>query len=38
MKLANNNKPCINLNTDYDNKTISEAGTNKFLGLKFIIT
>jgi hypothetical protein len=29
-----NNKTCINLNMGYDNKTVEEAGTTKFLGLQ----
>jgi hypothetical protein len=32
MKFANNNKTCINLNRDSDNKTTEEVGTTEFLG------
>jgi hypothetical protein len=34
MKFATNSKTCINLNIGYDNKTIEEVLTTKFLGLQ----
>jgi hypothetical protein len=34
MKFATNKKTYINLNTGYDNKTIGEGVTTKFLGLE----
>jgi hypothetical protein len=34
VKFATNKKTCINLNIGYDNRTIEEASTAKFLGLQ----
>jgi hypothetical protein len=34
MKFATNNKTCINLNIGYDNNTIEDLLTNKFIGLQ----
>jgi hypothetical protein len=34
MKFATNEKTCINLNIGYDNKTVEEVLTAKFLGLQ----
>jgi hypothetical protein len=34
MKFCTNNRTCVNLNTGYDDKTIEEGITTKFLGLQ----
>jgi hypothetical protein len=34
MKLCTNNKNCVNLNMGFDDKTIEEVETTKFLGLQ----
>jgi hypothetical protein len=34
MKLCTNNKTCVNITTGYDDKTIAEVETPKFLGLR----
>jgi hypothetical protein len=34
MKCCTNNKTCVNLNIGYDDKTIEEVETTRFLGLQ----